>query len=161
MPLEMIDPNDGEIQCVGQGFGKAEADMQSPGKARASGYRDGVEILPRDSGLLECLHCYEFDRLDVPARRKLRHYSSKLSMKLMLGGHNIGKNSGLTGNDGCSSFIAGGFNSQKMTTGGSHETFRVGREPSCGPRSPCSSSKKSEQLTGSFTWRFPAGGAGQ
>jgi hypothetical protein len=127
MAQDMIDPHDGQVENVGQGFSRRDADKKRTHQARPLGDRDALQACQADFGLRKGFLDDRQDGLHMLAGSQLRNHSPVFPMDGNLGSDGAGSHFFPILHHCGGSLIAGGFNCQNVHSrvGGSEAPGRL------------------------------------
>ena len=91
----MVHGDEGEIARKGDGLPRGDADDQPADQAGAGGGGDTVDRVEAKASLGERLGDQNIEKLDMGARRDLRHDAAELGVQRKLRAHHIGEDDAL------------------------------------------------------------------
>ncbi|MPM23088.1 hypothetical protein SDC9_69551 [bioreactor metagenome] len=91
MAGHMIDRNERFLMRKSQSFRRTDADQQRAYQARTIRYRNRIDSIKSDLGLIQCRFNDLGDLLDMMTARHFRHDPAKAHMAFDLGSYNIRK----------------------------------------------------------------------
>ena len=137
MPLEMVDAEQRNAACEGEGLRGREADEQRPDQARPRRGRDEPDFGQSHSGLRERLLEHRGQVLQMRAGRQLRHDAAVARVRPHLRGDDVGSDRPVVAEYGHRGLVAGGLDAEDDQAA-LRPTARRRLSPNGGEQIPCS-----------------------